>query len=87
MIYQEVPLHVSGPLAPVTRCASTLQLIEHKGTAKETKVLETETEAMLGLHFVHPNVVRTYKYTTRQMTAVRCTNGNASHDHVFKVET
>ena len=52
-------------------CGVALQLIVHKSTATEKEAMQKELEATLGLQLEHPHVVRTYKYTTRQMNAVR----------------
>lgn len=69
---QHVLLHLSAVAAEtVICCSAALQVILHKSTATEGEALQKELEATLGLQLEHPNVVRTYKYTTRRMNAVR----------------
>lgn len=49
----------------------SLQVIEHKSTDQELGEILQELEAILKLQLDHPNVVHSYKYTNRQMNAVR----------------
>lgn len=48
----------------------SVQVVEHKSTVCELESLERELDAFLGLQLEHPNVVHTYKYTTRRKDEV-----------------
>lgn len=68
-------IKISTPLA----CYGlSLQVIEHKSTHEEVELMERGLKAILELQLEHPNVVRIYKYTTRQTNAVRSLMPSAS---------
>lgn len=45
-----------------------LQVIQHMATEAERQARDEQLEAILGLKMLHPNIVRTFQFATKDRT-------------------
>lgn len=54
-----------SPIFQVLYRRSVLQVIQHMATEAERQARDEQLEAILGLKMMHPNIVRTFQFATK----------------------